>query len=281
MNVSTLMSLANCRQGDKESVRAYAQRIKTLAIQLWPALLQSQDPSNQDIANTLVYQHFQKGLRPNLMEFLNLKDIKNLDQAVIELSRKETFDQTQRERFGGQVNAVISDPSAVDAAVSRLQKQMTELQTTVTAYMAETTQMVREQLAPADQMAMEGGYSGWPACADGVVEYPTAGMPGEMTYEHGHELALSDWKYKPSKTKLLYRSIKLLGHIITFDGNKVDESKVEAITKIAPPTNKTEVRAFLGITAFYRRFVTNYAKIALPLINLLKKERAIFIRRAV
>ena len=78
-------------------------------------------------------------------------------------------------------------------------------------------------------------------------------------------------KYKPSKTQLLHKSIKLLGHVISNQGIRVDDSKVSAITKIAIPTNKTEVRAFLGITAFYRRFVTNYAKVALPLINLLKK----------
>ena len=78
-------------------------------------------------------------------------------------------------------------------------------------------------------------------------------------------------KYKPEKTKLFHRSIKLLGHVISSEGIRVDDNKISAITSIAPPTNKTEIRAFLGITAFYRRFVPNYAKMALPLINLLKK----------
>ena len=78
-------------------------------------------------------------------------------------------------------------------------------------------------------------------------------------------------KYKPSKTKLFRRSIKLLGHVISSEGIRVDDAKISAITRIAPPTNKTETRAFLGLTAFYRAFAPGYAKIALPLINLLKK----------
>ena len=145
-SVTTLLNLANCRQGDKESVRAYAQRVKSMAIQLWPALLQSQNPSNQDVANTLVYQHFQKGLRPHLLEFLNLKDIDNLDQAVQELSRKETFDQAQKERFGGQVNLISDESSSANTKVSQLQEQMSNLTSTVSAYMAETTELMREHM---------------------------------------------------------------------------------------------------------------------------------------
>ena len=145
-SVTTLLNLANCRQGDKESVRAYAQRVRSMAIQLWPALLQSQDPSNQGVANTLVYQHFQKGLRPHLLEFLNLKDIDNLDQAVQELSRKETFDQAQKERFGGQVNLISDDSSSSETKVTQLQEQMSNLTSTVSAYMAETTELVREHM---------------------------------------------------------------------------------------------------------------------------------------
>ena len=80
-----------------------------------------------------------------------------------------------------------------------------------------------------------------------------------------------DVKYKPEKTKLFHHSIKLLGHVISSEGIQVDNKKIAAITDIAPPTTKTEVRAFLGITAFYRRFVPNYANIALPLIHLLRK----------
>ena len=78
-------------------------------------------------------------------------------------------------------------------------------------------------------------------------------------------------KYKPSKTKLFRKSIKLLGHVVSSEGIRVDDTKISAINNIAPPSNKTETRAYLGLTAFYRRFIPSYARIAQPLINLLKK----------
>ena len=78
-------------------------------------------------------------------------------------------------------------------------------------------------------------------------------------------------RYKPEKTKLFRQSIKLLGHVVSADGIRVDDGKILAITNIAPPTNKTETRSFLGISSFYRRHIEGYAKLAQPLINLLKK----------
>ena len=112
-----------------------------------PALLQRQDPSNQNVAKTLVYQHFQKGLRPNMLQYLNLKDVNGMDQAVNELPRMETFHQAQKERFGVQVNMISEGPSAAEAKVAQLQEQVSDLVTTVSAHMAETTEMVRGQMA--------------------------------------------------------------------------------------------------------------------------------------
>ena len=146
-SVTTLMDLANCRQGDKESVRAYAQRVKSMAIRLWPTLLHSPDPANQDLADSLVFQHFQKGLRSHLLEYLSLKDIHSMDQAVVELTRKETFDQAQRERYGGQVNSISQGAECPNAQVDQLQKQMADLRTTVSAYLAKTTELVRGQVS--------------------------------------------------------------------------------------------------------------------------------------
>ena len=80
-----------------------------------------------------------------------------------------------------------------------------------------------------------------------------------------------DVRYKPSKTKLLCRSIKLLGHHISPQGISVDDSKTRAISDIAEPTNKTEVRAYIGLATFYKRFIRGYAGLVRPLLDLLKK----------
>ena len=52
----------------------------------------------------------------------------------------------------------------------------------------------------------------------------------------------------------------------------VDPQKIEAILNWEAPTNQTEVRSFLGLAGYYRRFVEGFLDIAMPLMRLLKKE---------
>ena len=59
-----------------------------------------------------------------------------------------------------------------------------------------------------------------------------------------------------------------MGHVINTEGIAVDPKKIEAIEKMRPPQNVKEVRSFLGLTGYYRRFVKDYAKIANSLTNL-------------
>ena len=55
------------------------------------------------------------------------------------------------------------------------------------------------------------------------------------------------------------------------DGISMQEAKVSAITEWPPCTNVSEVRAFMGLTGYYRRFVKNFSIIAAPLYSLMKK----------
>lgn len=79
-------------------------------------------------------------------------------------------------------------------------------------------------------------------------------------------------KLKPSKCKFLQKTIKYLGFKIG-DGKVVpDEQNLQTIGKFQIPSNKKQVRAFLGLTGFYRRFIQNYAEKALPLTELTKQD---------
>ena len=78
-------------------------------------------------------------------------------------------------------------------------------------------------------------------------------------------------KLKPSKCKIAWNEVKVLGHIVSAEGIRADPEKLEAINKMAPPTKVQELRTFLGMTAFYRKFVYQFAEESDAMRRLLKK----------
>ncbi|XP_028119276.1 uncharacterized protein LOC114316792 [Camellia sinensis] len=74
-----------------------------------------------------------------------------------------------------------------------------------------------------------------------------------------------------SASVLFDSEVAFLGHIITKEGVSVDPHKIEAIVKWPTPTNVTEVRSFMGLAGYYRRFVQDFSKIAVPLTQLTRK----------
>ncbi|KAI3704076.1 hypothetical protein L1987_74283 [Smallanthus sonchifolius] len=78
---------------------------------------------------------------------------------------------------------------------------------------------------------------------------------------------------KFSKCEFWIREVHFLGHVINKEGIHVDPSKIEAIKNWEAPKTPTEVRQFLGLAGYYRRFIENFSKIALPLTTLTQKEK--------
>ncbi|XP_052172191.1 uncharacterized protein LOC127788119 [Diospyros lotus] len=64
----------------------------------------------------------------------------------------------------------------------------------------------------------------------------------------------------------------VLGHVVSKRGIEVDKSKVDIISSLPYPASVREVRSFLGHAGFYRRFIQDFSKIALPMSNLLQKD---------
>ena len=98
--------------------------------------------------------------------------------------------------------------------------------------------------------------------------------------EHEEHLRLA---LQTLKDKQLYAKFKkcefwldkvvFLGHVISKDGILVDPAKVEAVSKWTQPKNATEVRSFLGLAGYYRRFIEGFSKIAAPLTMLTRKNK--------
>ncbi|GJX32587.1 putative reverse transcriptase domain-containing protein [Tanacetum coccineum] len=79
---------------------------------------------------------------------------------------------------------------------------------------------------------------------------------------------------KFSKCEFWLKEVQFLGHVVNRDGIHMDPSKFESVKNWKTPKSSTEIRSFLRLTGYYRRFIKNFSKIAKPLTLLTQKNKA-------
>lgn len=90
-------------------------------------------------------------------------------------------------------------------------------------------------------------------------------------------LRATNLKIQLDKSEFLRKEVLYLGHTITKEGLKPNDDKIKAVLEFPIPKTTTEIKSFLGLVGYYRRFIKDFAKITQPLTSCLKKRNKIII----
>ncbi|GJX69361.1 putative reverse transcriptase domain-containing protein [Tanacetum coccineum] len=109
---------------------------------------------------------------------------------------------------------------------------------------------------------------------DGILIYTKSEEEHEVHLKTILDLLKKEELYaKFSKCKFWLQKVQFLGHVVNRDGIHVDPSKVKSVKNWKTPESPTEIRSFLGLAGYYRRFIENFYKIAKPLTLLTQKNK--------
>ena len=84
-------------------------------------------------------------------------------------------------------------------------------------------------------------------------------------------LGAAGLKLKASKCHIMQQKVLFLGHVVTPQGIATDPDKIQLVTEWPTPRNLKEVRSFVGLCSYYRRYVKDFARVAAPLHALTRK----------
>lgn len=87
----------------------------------------------------------------------------------------------------------------------------------------------------------------------------------------------SNLKIQLDKSEFLHKECAFLGHIVSTEGIKPNTEQINAIRKFPIPKTQKEIKSFLGLLGYYRKFIQDFSKLTKPLTECLKKGRKVII----
>lgn len=112
----------------------------------------------------------------------------------------------------------------------------------------------------------------WKDCLVFLDDIITFGRTKEELWERLRKvlgkLRVAGLKLKPKKCHFMKKEVEFLGHVVSESGIRTNEEKIKKVRDCEIPNNVSELRAFLGLCSYYRRFIKDFAKIARPLHQL-------------
>ena len=116
----------------------------------------------------------------------------------------------------------------------------------------------------------------WDTCLiyidDVVIHSPSFETHIQRLRDVLDRLRNANLKLKPEKCLFMHKTVKFLGHIISANGIAPTFEKTELVKSFPAPTNPKQIKQFLGLAGYYRRFIESFSKIATPLNRLLQKD---------
>ncbi|GJY73455.1 putative reverse transcriptase domain-containing protein, partial [Tanacetum coccineum] len=133
---------------------------------------------------------------------------------------------------------------------------------------------VREEDIPKTAFRTRYGHFEFTVMPFGLTNAPASKEEHEVHLKLILELLEKEKLFgKFLKCKFWLQEVHFLGHVVNSEGIHVDPSKIEAVKNWKPPKSPTEIRSFLGLAGYYRRFIANFSKIAKPLTLLTQKNK--------
>lgn len=132
------------------------------------------------------------------------------------------------------------------------------------------------------ERCMENVLRGLKNCAvymDDIIVFSTSLQEHILALKEVFErLRSANFKLQLDKSEFLKKEVNYLGHTVTPDGVKPNPDKVIAIQKFPLPQNTKQLKGFLGLLGYYRRFIKDFARLTKPLTKCLKKDATINIK---